>query len=307
MANASDYQVGMLVRNVKAPGWGPGKILALEGQTAVVYFRDFPETNASEALKRIDLTMGVLEVLRGQSDMLLDNLPPFVDGKLQISRPRLTIDQAIAVFSDRFPRGFEDPRYLGDKTTGERVYKSEAHELWRKTLGDGEGRRLLKRGDVSAVVARALAVDGRLNLLAVFEKAALRDGLKDSEAARRYFTTLFALLEARDPSRQLFEAHVEALSGLPALEGRAPVTRWPILTLFPLIARPEQFMFLKPGVTKDCADRLAFNLEYSARLNWTTYERLLTMSKVLFDRLRSLGARDFIDVQSFIWLIGHSA
>jgi hypothetical protein len=63
-------------------------------------------------------------------------------------------------------------------------------------------------------------------------------------------------------------------------------------------------MFLKPNVTKDCAARLTFDLKYSPQLNWATYSKLLEMSHYLMECLTPYGAVDFIDVQSFIWVIG---
>lgn len=39
------------------------------------------------------------------------------------------------------------------------------------------------------------------------------------------------------------------------------------------------------------------------QLNWTTHAKLLKMSEYLLDQLRRYGARDFIDVRSFICLI----
>ena len=43
MAAESPYKVGMLVRNTRFPRWGPGKILAIDGLTVTVYFRDLQE------------------------------------------------------------------------------------------------------------------------------------------------------------------------------------------------------------------------------------------------------------------------
>jgi hypothetical protein len=40
------------------------------------------------------------------------------------------------------------------------------------------------------------------------------------------------------------------------------------------------------------------------QLNWLTYAKLLEMSGQLLEALRPYGARDFIDVQSFIWMVG---
>ena len=62
-------------------------------------------------------------------------------------------------------------------------------------------------------------------------------------------------------------------------------------------------MFLKPQPTKDCADRLRFDLQYSADLRWITYNQLLLLSDTLLSLLRPYGARDYIDVQSFMWVV----
>jgi hypothetical protein len=61
-------------------------------------------------------------------------------------------------------------------------------------------------------------------------------------------------------------------------------------------------MFLKPEVTKVAADSLGFNLKYNPTLNWATYEALQRMGAIYLDLLKPLGARDFVDVQSFIWV-----
>ena len=62
-------------------------------------------------------------------------------------------------------------------------------------------------------------------------------------------------------------------------------------------------MFLKPRQTQRIAEAFSFELLYSTPPKWGTYDRLLTLSNRLLDRLRPLGARDLIDVQSFIWVV----
>ncbi|MGH7388915.1 MAG: hypothetical protein ACREM3_05585 [Candidatus Rokuibacteriota bacterium] len=245
----------------------------------------------------------LLEILPHEVDAVLDNLPPFQGGRFLTNQPPRSISQAVEEFTRRYPKGFLDAAYIGDRRAGERAYKWSAHELWSTTLGTAEARHLVEGGRVDEVVRRALVIEGRLNLLFPTEKAALRDGLRDSKLPLDYFKALYALLDAADVSRDLFNAYIGALERLPS-HGKTPINRWPILTLFPFIAEPARFMFLKPGITTDCADRLAFDLGYESRLNWVSYERLLVMSRLLLDRLRPLGARDFIDVQSFMWLIG---
>ena len=139
--------------------------------------------------------------------------------------------------------------------------------------------------------------------MSLYESSAFREGIRaDEKAATRYLTALIEFIRS-GPKRPTFEVMVEALHGLPIEEGRARAATWPVLTLFPYMADPTRFMFLKPGATKECAERLRFDLKYESTLNWETYERLMVMSQGLLERLRPLGARDFIDVQSFVWVI----
>ena len=54
-----------------------------------------------------------------------------------------------------------------------------------------------------------------------------------------------------------------------------------VLTMLPFLAQPHRFMFLKPEVTQKAADRLLWNLNYTSKLNWLTYSRLLEMRRTL--------------------------
>jgi hypothetical protein len=63
-------------------------------------------------------------------------------------------------------------------------------------------------------------------------------------------------------------------------------------------------MFLKPEVTQVAAETLAFDLQYASAPNWTTYSALIRMGNVYLQLLQHMGARDFIDVQSFIYVVG---
>jgi hypothetical protein len=85
------------------------------------------------------------------------------------------------------------------------------------------------------------------------------------------------------------------------------VVTWPVLTLLPFIARPTDHMFLKPSVTQVAAAAIGFDLQYRPEPNWLTYKRLIQMSERLMTVLRPHGARDLIDVQSFIWVAAGSA
>lgn len=297
------YSVGEIVLHPNKPNWGPGKILAVEENCLRIYFRDIPESNVGDAVKKINLDYVSLQIAPSQNDPQLDNLPPFKEGRLETTKPRLSLKQGIDAFIKQYPLGFNDPQYLGDEPEGERNYKWGAHLKWVELMGAGKAAELLAKDDIQELVRRLEQVEGMLNLLSPYEKMALRDALRNETLTRQYFKTLLDLLNAQEATEGSFTAYAEAVTSLPKEEGKARVATWPVLTLFPFISRPDRFMFLKPEATRGCAERLAFNLEYDAALNWKTYQKLLMMSDMLMNYLRPLGARDMIDVQSFIFLI----
>ena len=65
-------------------------------------------------------------------------------------------------------------------------------------------------------------------------------------------------------------------------------------------------MFLKPAVTKDFATRVGhrFAEDYDPRLHLPVYESLLDLAEKTTAQLADLKPRDFIDIQSFIWVAG---
>ncbi len=286
------------------PQWGPGRVLALDGSKVTVYFRDILGDHPEAALKVLDVRHVSLEHSSSQSGPFLDNLPPFQNGKFQ--RPpqkRVTLEQGLDKFRHHYPLSFEDPGYIGDLKSGERHYKWLAHELWVSSLGNGQLEELVTSRAISELRTRSLAVESKLNILAVFEKAALREALQDDSAAYQFFATLQNVLSSEGPDRETFESYLRSVDALP-VEGRTSPAKWTVATVFPFIARPDRFMFLKPTVTQDCATGLMFDLRYSPELNWPTYGKLMEMSLFLLEYLKPYGARDFIDVQSFVWLVG---
>lgn len=300
----SAYTVGMIVEHPTRPDWGPGKVLAVEHERITVYWRDLQESKPGDAVKVMAINAVPLSVAVVQSDPWLDQLPPLKDGKLPITDVRLTFAEALDLFLARFPKGFRDPKYLDDPKFQERAYKWRAHEAFEETLGNGQGERLLAAGDIDGLVHAGQHVVGMVNLLSPYEQMAIRDALTDRDAARSFFAGLFALLSESKPSGTTFEPYAATVRNLPAEEGRARVATWPVLTILPFLAQPDRHMLLKPSVTEKAAERLAFNLNYRPELNWLTYERLLVMSELLFEKLKPHGVRDFIDVQSFMWITG---
>jgi hypothetical protein len=293
--SGKSIEEGSIVLNNLKPEWGPGKVLSVEGAKAHVYFPKAPASVPQDAIKL--MSMSCLEWTDAQADPWLTHLPRFTDGKFNVQAKPITFEQAIQRFRAKYPLGFSDPDYLQD----ERNYKWEAHNLFESALKQFENNNEVTDDFLENIVRIFTA---KINLLSQYEQMALREGLGNRSAAKQLFSSLIALLNEPDFNASAFVSYKEAVESLPAKPGRARVATWPILTVFPFIAAPDRFMFLKPEVTKQAADRLLFDLRYDSSLNWMTYSQLLQMSKLLFDKLDNFGVRDFIDVQSFIWVTG---
>ena len=291
------YREGMIVEVAKNPGWGPGKIVHISDDHLHIIFRDLDGKEA----RIYTLDAPALSVAAIQSDPVLDNLPPLSekDGHWFLPVSRISFAAAERTFLRHFPAGFSDPKY----TEGERAGKDAAHRMFHEHLGLKEFRDLLESDDISSLTKRALSLKTPVNeLLAPFENAAFHDAMRDLNATRTFFDALLCLLESPVVNAEVFEPYLDAVLSLPAK--RSKVASWPVATLFPHIAQPDRHMFLKPERTKIAAETLGFDLRYDATLNWETYAALLRMGDVYLELLKNRAAKDFVDVQSFIFVAG---
>ena len=276
--------------------FGLGKVLDVQLTNVLVHFRD-----DNQDVRKLSIEKAPLTLPADQSDPLLDCLLPFNEGKFESRVKRVGLGDAIAAFCETYPKGFEDPAYVG-ADAGERADKWAAHELYESTLGNGLGEALLEAGEMAELAHLVEKIVVPTKMLGKFEAIALRDGLKDEAAAQPFFEALFALVAA-PPDATRFAALAAALEKLPSKTGKSRVTTWPVLTILPSLARPDRFVFLKPDPSVAGAQRLRFDLEYDAELRWVTYRNLLALADSLLEKLRPLGARDYLDVLSFLWII----
>jgi len=212
---------------------------------------------------------------------------------------RWSYDEAFARFRQKFPGGFQDPDYAHS----EREWKWEKHELWRDTVSpDGLRTLATKSPEKAAKLIERMIQTKSPMLHPQSEIVPMRDAVHRPELAGAYFAGLAGLLEAPSLTARVFENYVEALTSLPLI-GKGNLDKWTIVTIIPFLAQPSRHMFLKPERTKDVTLRLGDDIRYTPAPNWDTYERLLDFSNKLLDFLKPHGARDMIDVQSFISVI----
>ena len=197
-----------------------------------------------------------------------------------------------------FPKGFADNTYLA----WERNYKWEAHEAWQKSLNKQEYERLLDGREYSEIALRAVRLETKTNLLFSFEKMALRDAVKPAAGAKAFATGLHDYVYGKDRLQQRFERFTQVLESLPRKQTR--VLTWPLHTVFGFIARPDEHIFIKPRVIKVAAEKYEYPFFYKSRPNWETYKSMIGFAEQVREDVAGLRPRDYIDLQSFIWVMG---
>jgi len=205
----------------------------------------------------------------------------------QINPDYFGFDGAQARFLKLFPGGFDDPEFDRE----ERDYKVAASAA----LSDAVPLEKARAAD--AEVCKALVkIFGRTNLLSSFEQIRIRNVLLGPHGPA------FARAAAQFTDGDL----AGGLAGMEvALKAHGPAS-WPLVTYLPFLWRPNDHMYLKPQVTRDFADRVGhpFAQAYSAGLKPAVYKSLMELVTQTEAEISDLQPRDYIDIQSFIWVVG---
>lgn len=208
------------------------------------------------------------------------------------------VAQCCRKFLRNFPKGFYGEKYIA----WERDYKWQAHLQWEYSLSKEKYSQLLAEKKYTEIAAIAVRIESRTNLLFSFEKMALRDAVKQEEGAAIFARGLYEYIYGEADLEKRFYLFANALSQLPVVQTR--VHTWPLQTVFGFIANPKEHIFLKPRVTQEAAKAYGFDFEYKSRPNWETYNSLLNFATIIRDEMNNLKPRDYIDLQSFIWVMG---
>jgi hypothetical protein len=293
-----DIANGSLVKHVSL---GIGKVVAIE-PTAVHVF--FPHSEKRYAAKLRWPAAGALLTRDGvEPDAWLTGLTSFAldpkTGRYALAANFLSRADAVAEFLKAFPGGFTDPAYLGDGS-GKRERASRwrsASSEWTTAFGGGQGEQLLADGELREIVRRALRVGRHVNTIpGAVDEEILKEALEPGDVVEAFFGALFGFVSAPSPARPRLEKLFAATDAL----GVEPELVWPMATLFPFVADPSRHMLLLPRSACGAAARLGCDLRYKPAPNWVTYNALRVLSEQLLEELRPHGARDLVDVESFL-------
>lgn len=218
-----------------------------------------------------------------------------LSGKDPVQKARIRCKKKFLYY---FKKGFADPKYI----SWEREYKLNAHFQFQQSLNKVAYERLLLAKKYEEIAGTAVRIESRTNLLFSFEKMALRDAIKPLQGSKAFAEGLYQYVYGKADLRERFENFSEIVSGLPRRQTR--VHTWPLQTVFGFLANPQEHIFLKPRVTQIAAEKYSYDFIYRSKPNWDTYESLIGFAEKIRNDMADLKPEDYIDLQSFIWVMG---
>lgn len=198
------------------------------------------------------------------------------------------LDRLIDQFKDRYG-SFESERYLQEERTYKLAFARGMSELidrdqLRREIDDG------KFVDAARRIRRVYKQSGN-NLLNTWDRLPLENA-PDEALSRGFYDLLYGGGE--------FTARFDAWAAL--LSQQNP-NCWPAATFFLMLAYPNEHIFVKAVPFRAMLVRLRPEIPWSTRPTAAAYAQILQLARDLYEQLRPLGARDMIDVQSFIWSV----
>ncbi len=198
--------------------------------------------------------------------------------------------EALRALVDRFRQQFADfdaPEYCEQ----ERDYKVQASQLCRERLSCERLESLIERGDYEEGLADIKYLVGRTNLCNSFDRRPLYN-----LPAEQLVVGMYDLLHGDEAFDVRFDRWVDLLSSdLPRC--------WPLATYFSMLHDPDEYICVKPTPFGDLLRTLGSDVTWEARPTARLYGEIRRLAQVLLTELAPLGARDMIDVQSFIWRV----
>ncbi len=294
-----NFETGQIVQHAALPELGRARIEAVVGENLHLLF----EIAGGGELRVFKGSNEGLSLSKDQSQQGFPQRKPSLLGvtKRKSSKPKAaakaknawSFDEAWAVFSKKYPNGFEDPKYIKD----EREYKTAAVARCKEEFSAANVAKLKSANDPAAVDAAFGKVYEGLNLLHVIEWLQFRKALKASPASVQLLDIYADVIKEGSLSEAQFNRLLACFDAMGLGKGK-----WTLLTLWPYLAAHKGFLFLKPTITKTAAEGMGISLNYDAKPNYLTYQSAISLYDKLWSALEPKGAKDWVDIQSFIWV-----
>ncbi len=201
----------------------------------------------------------------------------------------------------RYPNwsDFSHPQFVEDEIE----YKRQPSQLAKELLSREALEGALVAGDTDDFIGRLKTVAGKTNLLflGVPQKGDLALINQPDVEPAPICRAIFELLHGPAPSIDRLAAFFDfvAASQLPQ--------KWTFPTYYLFLLYPDSEIFVKPTVMNWFSKEYDRVVPFSWQPNAEVYGEMRTAFHALREELREYGARDMIDVQSFIWVAFRSA
>jgi len=271
----------LYVKNPKKEDWGVGKVI--ENISGNIFNIFFINVGFKKFDKRNNPLVETSEVI--ENDIFLNLTDEHND-------MFTTISELEKHFLQNYENGFNGKKYK-DR---ERIYKDEAHNLAIELLGQNKFKELLDTEQYQEISLRALKIINKTNLIFPNEKMSFKDGLKEDLKIKQFSNLLFELLYSSEKEQLNFEKWITFLESIEA-------NKWTIASYFQFLIHPNKYIFIKPTITQEIAKISAYDIKYTPKLNWNTFNKVQKFSKYFKNNIQSLNPKDMIDVQSFMWCV----
>jgi Protein of unknown function (DUF3553) len=281
------------VRHSTMPVWGLGVVAGEDGSNVDVIFEGGGRRKLNKSFAGL-VEIADVGVPADHPLRVLDDWPKIErDGKRAVAKRELPkgFDPFIKEFLNAFPGGLRS----SECDDQERTYKIEASELARKELSPPVLEALLARGEYAEIMLRARRSLAKANL--VFPNELTKFGEIPASAHKNVAERLVRLVNAGKRTPVALEDLATALKPYEA-------AKWTIVSLLPFLLDPEHWPFVKPTFIQRAEKAMHIDVEYQPRPNARTYELVRDLYAQVASLLAERGQppRDFIDVQTFLWV-----
>lgn len=211
------------------------------------------------------------------------------------------VNELVNLVRKRFPgwQGFSDERFLKDETNYKRAAAAKATEL----LGETVLRELAADGGFDEFIARLEKVGRSTNLLyqAVPTSGDLSILYQKSLDKSAFCVAILDLLYGEGPTHfrlDRFAAYCKD-QNLP--------NKWTFPTYFLFLLFPDKELFIKPSPVRWFMDFAGAEITFASAPASPFYAWVKSVAGQLLISLAEHGAKDMIDIQSFIWVCAGEA
>lgn len=281
------------VRNSAKLDWGLGVVAGEDAKNLDILFEGSGYHKLAKAFRGLqeiaDADVPADHRLRKREDWpKIDR-----DGKRAEAKRELPkrFDGFVREFLAFFPGGLQSAECDAE----EREYKVKAGQEARQELQPEVLDALLSSGQYTEIVQRARRSLARVNL--AFPNELMKFGDVPESAHPELAERLVQLVKAGSET----PIAVERLANTLARHGAA---KWPVVSLLPFLIDPEHWPFVKPTFIERAVSATGIDVEYQPQPNARTYELIRQLYEVVAVNLgeRGFAPRDFIDVQTFLWV-----